>query len=139
MREWLLILVITMLVLPLYLNIYYDLNESTIYLVDATNTKSINSSDIYIKSKIKCGSDSMGLIVDCKDTVYSKLLESNESLKVGSMYIYKDGKREVIHRLVKDCSVGCFGYIFKGDNNYRADNVIKRSDIVREVVQIGYS
>ncbi len=132
------IILIGLLFIPLY---YYILlpQEETIYIVDDINDIStVDSTDIYLKSRISCKSDSMGLIINCKDIVYSQLLGLNDTMVEGRIYIYKKGAKEVIHRLVKCLDDSCNEMIFKGDNNYIADKLVLRSQIVKEVVQIGY-
>ena len=86
--------------------------------------------------KIGCGSDSMGLSFKCDDMVHT---EKSFKLEEGDVYIFKNKNgTHVIHRLVKDCRQGCYGLIFKGDNNLYADNVVNESDILYRVTGVVY-
>lgn len=102
------------------------------------NLWEVNSSvQSFLTSKINCKSDSMGLVMNCMDTIYSVKVYEKTKLKLGRIYIYESGNHTVVHRLVLDCSKGCYGYVFKGDNNYVAE-VVNRSQIIRKVYQVGF-
>lgn len=87
---------------------------------------------------ISCKSDSMGVFMGCSDHVE---LEDVDNLDIGQIYVFNSPYNDselVVHRLVQDCSDGCFGYIFKGDNNRYADPVINRSDILYRVKSLKF-
>ena len=128
--------------LLLYFQGPYKLEEKTetIYLVDGENdVEDLNASEHLIKSQITCDSQSMGLLLDCEDTVFSRILDDEEKLKEGKIYKYRNTKGYyIIHRLVKCLDENCETLVFKGDNNFIADNIIQRSEVEHEVVQIRY-
>jgi hypothetical protein len=93
------------------------------------------------KTTVACGSDSMGLDFDCGDVLYYRNLKSNEELIEGKIYLYKhpfEENKTISHRLVKDCSDGCYGMIFKGDNNLISDPIVKREDVQKEILGVEY-
>jgi hypothetical protein len=87
--------------------------------------------------KVACGSDSMGLTLNCGDKVYSRILENEEKLEIGSIYIYRSSNHTIIHRLVKCLDEECSMTIFKGDNN-RVAEIVNRSEILYKVIKIEY-
>ena len=112
----------------------------TIFLVDDENkVEQLNASEYLIKSQISCDSQSMGLLLNCKDTIFSRILDEEEKLKEGKIYKYRSPNGYyVIHRLVKCIDENCDLLVFKGDNNFIADTIIQRSEVEHEVVQIRY-
>ena len=86
---------------------------------------------------VACGSDSMGLMMACGTVVYKQDIKDNE-FDEGRVYIYKKENKTVIHRLVKDCRQGCYGLIFKGDNNYKADTMVPEEDVLSKVIMVEY-
>tara|TARA_Y100000310_G_scaffold29667_1_gene28201 strand:+ start:1640 stop:1999 length:360 start_codon:yes stop_codon:yes gene_type:complete len=112
------------------------LHEDTIYIVDDDIVVNVTK-EVFVKTKISCKSDSMGMILDCRDEVHSRLITNSDKVKEGRIYIYEKDGKEIIHRLVK-CLYNCTVLVFKGDNNYIADNLVKRSQVIKEVVQIKY-
>ena len=102
-----------------------------------TNTPTYTNTAI-----VTCNTNSMGLGLSCDDIVYLKTVRDEDILKEGKIYTFKNPIKEnetTVHRLVKDCTDGCFGYIFKGDNNKNADPVIQKEDILIEVIMVKYS
>jgi len=90
--------------------------------------------------KVNCSSNSMGLGIRCNDRVYSNKVNNDDELFEGNIYAFKNSDNNtVVHRLVKDCTNGCYGYIFKGDNNLVADKVINKSDIKYKIISVKYS
>jgi hypothetical protein len=98
---------------------------------------------------VLCDTDSMGLTIDCSHTIYGKKVLPKEQLRRGGIYVYDDGRENVrtIHRLVA-CykiieeilvnDVFCSEtLIFKGDNNYYADDPISRDKVLYKVIYIG--
>ena len=89
--------------------------------------------------KTKCGSDSMGRVIDCVDTLYQRRIRNGTKLYEGRIYVYeKNETRNVIHRLVKCLDTDCNRSIFIGDNNYIADKIVNRSQIIGYVYQIRF-
>lgn len=87
----------------------------------------------------KCGSDSMGLIFDCNDTIYTRPVTYDTILKKGTIYIYQKGSgKQIIHRFMKCFDEFCTKLIFKGDNNRYADGLINRSQVLQEVIQVRF-
>ncbi len=148
-ENWYEIVIILVIISSVIVGIHYyetrvsvksEIREDTIYYVndDATLEK-INSTSVFVKDIVSCGSDSMGLVLDCNDIIYSKLVTDKTILREGRIYSYrKNSTANVVHRLILDCNDGCFGYIFKGDNNHRADDVVDRKQIIKEVYQTRY-
>ena len=86
----------------------------------------------------QCISDSMGLIIDCRNELRAEDIK-NKNFNIGDIYIYRLSENNtVIHRLVYDCRQGCFGLIFKGDNNYGADQPVNETQILYRVTGIEY-
>ena len=111
-----------------------------IYLVRENDTATLYDNFKYcVKSTVSSESNSMGKMLNYRHVVCSKFVDNYTNLREGHIYIYrKNDTFNVVHRLVKDCSKGCYGYIFMGDVNYYADKVVNRSQIVKEVVRIDY-
>ena len=103
-------------------------------------------------SEISCGSDSMGLSLDCKNNVRYHYVSEEEPIEMGEMYIYTrpfgDGI-DILHRVVGCIRVVGVGLeevcyydesylIFKGDNNavmdvplkYNADLNLRKVDMI---------
>ncbi len=111
----------------------------TIYLVkDENKVEPLNSTDYLIKSQVSCESQSMGLTIGCKDTLFSRILEEDEKLIEGRIYKYRFSDHYRVHRLVKCLDESCSTLVFKGDNNFKADEIVMRHDVKQEVVQIRY-
>ena len=96
---------------------------------------------IFESSKIKtsCATDSMGLVIDCKNKVEIEPYK-NETLKEGSIYIYRseiNSSKTIIHRLVYCLDSSCNWSIFKGDNNDRGE-MVQKSQILYKVKGIEY-
>ena len=91
--------------------------------------------NVLTSTGISCGSNSMGLVLNCKDTVY---LKEEKRLREGELYVYEKGNITVVHRLIKDCTRGCFGLIFKGDNNLKPDKIVNKSQILGRIVRVDY-
>ena len=106
------------------------------------NVNVVSSQKVDGTSRIACGSDSMGMDFGCNDKVYWRhILNQGEIYEPGEIYIFDTpyyNDTTTIHRLVKDCREGCFGLIFKGDNNLVADPVINESDVLYKVVMVEY-
>ena len=85
-----------------------------------------------------CGSDSMGLMLNCGDRIIKRKLNETEKLKEGKIYTYSKGKQSIIHRLVFCIDDNCTKAIFKGDNNKKADKIVERSQIEYEVLGVNY-
>ena len=88
---------------------------------------------------VGCGSDSMGLTLQCNDKLYLHTLSPQEALTPGSIYIYNNSKHNntVVHRLILCLDTDCNATIFKGDNNKIGEQV-HRKDILYKVVQTQY-
>ena len=116
------------------------IKEETIYFVDDMDTlQKIDSEEVYIKFKISCESDSMGLIMNCKDTIYSKLVTEKTKLREGRIYTYRvNENKSRIHRLLKCLDKKCTKLLFKGDANRFVDKIVNRNQIEKEVYQIKY-
>ena len=88
----------------------------------------------------QCISDSMGMIIDCRNDIKVKRVVDKDNLAIGNIYVYNSTvpNKTIIHRLILDCRLGCYGYIFKGDNNYGADEPVDKSKVLYEVKSIEY-
>ena len=77
----------------------------------------------------------MGLTINCRDIAHYK--QSN--IEEGTIYVYKEAinQTKIIHRLVKDCRKGCYGLIFKGDNNMIGE-IVNESQILGKVTRVDY-
>lgn len=101
---------------------------------------SIDEVDNVIENKkvfnIGCGSDSMGVLLNCGDKVLAVPL-TGVPLE-GNIYIYrKNSTNTIIHRLVYCLDDNCTESIFKGDNNLRGEKV-HRDNITHLVKEIHY-
>ena len=112
----------------------------TIYLVNnGSKVEPLNSTDYLLRSQVSCDSQSMGLLISCKDTLLSRILEEDEKLIEGRIYKYRSPSGYYkVHRLVKCLDENCSTLVFKGDNNFRADPIVSRHKVEQEVVQIRY-
>lgn len=127
--------------LPLLFLIFLAISFGFLLKHELTGTYEINMNTLTLKkfdeiSRVQCTSDSMGLIISCKDKIYLRHLQKDEKLIIGEMYVYRDNNESVLHRLVQcidDCSIA----VFKGDNNYIAE-FINRSQVVKKVERIDY-
>lgn len=100
-------------------------------------------SGLEVVSSVGCSSDSMGLTLDCNDTIYGTVINGTDHLGAGNMYVYrKENGSRVVHRLVacvksekglvvkdNDCS-GTL--VFRGDNNLIGE-LVNRSQIESDV------
>lgn len=87
---------------------------------------------------VSCNSDSMGLVIGCKDRLLTQTIEVGDNLRNGSIYIFKSPYQEgelATHRLVDFNETHA---LFKGDNNAIADPWIKREDILYKVLGVRY-
>ena len=90
---------------------------------------------------VRCGSDSMGLILSCGDTLLTEPMLSIDKLRVGQIYVYaKQGNSSslIVHRLIACLDKTCDRLLFKGDNVAVADAVVMRSDVLYHVVGVKY-
>ena len=86
-----------------------------------------------------CDSNSMGLTLNCRDTVYKQKVDQNETLYLGNIYTYRSWDNvSVIHRLVGCKDPDCNVAIFKGDNN-RIVEFVNRSMIEYRVTMVEYT
>ena len=124
----------------LLLSLQNPVKAETIYLLDKDKSiVNISSTEVFLISNIECTSQSMGLLFNCRDTIYSRLLDENSTLTEGKIYKYQNEKGYlIVHRLVKCLDETCQKLIFKGDNNYIADKIIDRNSVVEEVVQVRF-
>ena len=89
-------------------------------------------------TKVKCGSDSMGLTFGCSDILYYRDVGKNEELIPGDIYIYrKDDGGKVVHRLIECVDIDCNLTVFKGDNN-AVGELIERKDVLQKVESVRY-
>jgi len=112
---------------------------SILFFLIAYSNFILSDNLVFKSSKIKtsCATDSMGLVIDCKNKVDVEPYR-NETLKEGNIYIYKSGKNSsTIHRLVYCLDSSCNWSIFKGDNNYKGE-MIQKSQILYKVKGIIY-
>lgn len=107
-------------------SILFDLNKAKLQKMDGS-------------IKVGCGSDSMGLTLDCEDTLYYELVMKDEPLEMGQIYIYrKYDNNTIVHRLVGCIDIDCNMTIFKGDNNKIIEK-IDRKNIIYKVVGVEYN
>jgi hypothetical protein len=85
-------------------------------------------------SRVACGSDSMGLTVDCNDLLLLESVTPGEVLE-GEVYTFqaRDGNRTV-HRAAKCFEEYC---VFRGDNN-AVGEVVQRVDVTHRVTGVVY-
>ena len=89
-----------------------------------------------------CGTDSMGLVMKCSDTLRLSVIGQNEILTLGDIYIYNttnssNENHPIVHRYVACANDDCSKLVFKGDNNYYAE-IINRSQVAYKVIGIDY-
>lgn len=89
---------------------------------------------------VGCDSDSMGLVIDCLNRHYVKEVAGESDMVLGQIYVFNrsEDNTPTMHRYVLDCTDGCFGYIFKGDNNYIADDPVPSDKIRYHLVEVRY-
>ena len=89
--------------------------------------------------EIDNSSNSMGLTFDYHNVLTVVDFKQDEFLEYGKIYVYKNNKDMIVHRLVgcadlpfsitnKTTPYGCERTIFKGDNNLISE-IVDRSDI----------
>jgi len=111
--------------------LHYLDDEYIITLTDKTNHDRV--------SHVSAESDSMGLMMQGYDGLYSINI-SNTEMQLGYVYTFiddEDNKSFIIHRYVYDCTDGCYGYIFKGDNNRKAE-LVQPHRVVSRLKSIEY-
>ena len=105
-----------------------------------TNSSEIaDGSEIHTETitSVQCGSDSMGLIINCNDKIVVEDMGVNEVLKEGAIYIYDSGNYTAIHRLIKCLDDDCNVSVFKGDNNYIGE-IVNKTQITKRLIAIRY-
>lgn len=70
-------------------------------------------------------------------TSYEKYKKTVGELRLGQIAIYRYGKQRIIHRFIGKTPDGKF--IFKGDNNFRADPPVEESQIEDVCIGILYT
>ena len=126
------ILKIILFILPYIIILYM------FFFVYSPETLNLRSNEKTIHTL--CISDSMGLLIDCRNNINVEKVTDNNILELGNIYVYNSTmpNQTIIHRYVLDCRQGCFGYIFKGDNNYGADEPVEQARVLYKVKSIEY-
>lgn len=91
-----------------------------------------------IGAEMSCESNSMYPVLTCGDEID---LEHITEFYEGEIYYYENPKntsQKIAHRLVKDCRQGCYGLIFKGDVNTKADPIINESYVKYRISGVKY-
>ncbi len=118
-----------------------EANAADIYLLDDNQkvVERFNASDLLFSVPISCDSQSMGLSLNCKDSLFTELVTENSMLIEGDIYIYTKNEKIIVHRLVKCLDDQCNRSIFKGDNNYVADDIVEKSKIFARVYGLEFA
>jgi len=96
--------------------------------------------DDFERTRVQCGSDSMGLIMGCNDVLLLEEYDPETTPRLGKMYVFEDEEEEwIVHRLVACMSPSCNTVIFKGDANEYADKPVHRKNIKYEVRGVVYT
>lgn len=117
-----------------------EAHAAEIYLLDDNRrvVESFNATDLLISVPISCETQSMGLTLNCKDNLFTELITESSVLIEGDIYIYNRNGQTIVHRLVKCLDNQCNQSIFKGDNNYVADDIVEKSQIFAKVYGIEF-
>ena len=58
---------------------------------------------------VSCNTNSMGLTMNCNDRLFVSMVDEGGELYLGRIYVYNDGNKSIVHRLVvcvdSDCNV----------------------------------
>lgn len=82
-------------------------------------------------SQVISGSMEPEIMTD--DYILIKKVHPNDELKENNIYIYDDGERKILHRLIKIMDDGTL--IFKGDANEGIDKPVLRNQVIGEYVK----
>lgn len=89
-------------------------------------------------SGVGCGTDSMGLTLNCNDILYEQNVYNNTKLIPGSIYTYMTDKNaSIVHRMIMCLDENCNITVFKGDNN-EVGEIVPRQWINGKVVMVEY-